>query len=68
MTRASGHLEIQSGTVSLSLSVLLIMFANEKITRKKFTVNHSQALVPVGTAGLVVLGSLGGAVLGERRS
>lgn len=50
--RASGHREIQSGTVSPCLSALLIMFANGKVTLKNFTVNHSQALVTASGDGL----------------
>lgn len=66
VTEASGHLEIQSGTVSLCLSALLIMFANEKITLKNFTANHSQALVTVGTTELVVMGSSRGYCTGRK--
>jgi len=39
--QASGHLEMQSGTVSLRLSALLVMFAKEKSAHKNSTVNHS---------------------------
>lgn len=45
---------------SLCLSAWLRTFVNEKITCKNLTVKHAQAVVPVGTTELVVMGSVRG--------